>query len=115
MSDLHAAIEHFENSPALRREFAYTLQAMKDARDALEQAQIKAAQQLEMQNALVRLRDEQRQRIEQLEAALNWIGDAHIDDMTKIMDYARESAQSTGGTLLDDGEGQAAALSEIDR
>ena len=35
MSDLHAAIEHFENSPALRREFAYTLQAMKDARDAL--------------------------------------------------------------------------------
>ena len=39
MSDLHAAIEHFENSPALRREFAYTLQAMKDARDALEQAQ----------------------------------------------------------------------------
>ncbi len=38
MSDLHAAIEHFENSPGLRREFAYTLQAMKDARDALEQA-----------------------------------------------------------------------------
>ena len=39
MSDLHAAIEHFENNPALRREFSYTLQAMKDARDALEQAQ----------------------------------------------------------------------------
>ena len=40
MSDLHAAIEHFENSPALRREFAYTLQAMKDARNALEQKDV---------------------------------------------------------------------------
>ncbi|KKK57414.1 hypothetical protein LCGC14_3054700 [marine sediment metagenome] len=39
---------------------------------------------------------ESQKRIEQLEAALNWIGDAHIDDMTEIMDYARESVQSAG-------------------
>ena len=39
---------------------------------------------------------ELRERIEQLETALNWIGDAHIDDMTEIIDYARESAQSAG-------------------
>ena len=37
---------------------------------ALEQAQIKVAHQLEMQNALVLLRDEYAKRIRELEAAL---------------------------------------------
>ena len=35
-------------------------------------------------------------RIEQLEAALTWIGDGHIDDVTEIMDYARKSSGSAG-------------------
>ena len=49
-----------------------------------------------------------RERIEQLETALNWIGDAHIDDMTEIIDYARESAQTAGDTRLEqiDREGE---------
>jgi len=74
MSDLHAAIEHFENNPALRREFAYTLQAMKDARDALVQKQTVIDEMLESldeakftEPELRAKLDKQRQRIEQLE------------------------------------------------
>lgn len=38
---------------------------------------------------------EQGSRLHNALEALNWIGDAHIDDVTDIMDYARKAAQQS--------------------
>ncbi len=67
----------------------------KRAAFALEQAQIKAAQQLEMQNALVRLRDEQKQRIEQFTDALDHIMRVYrnTDVQTKRLLWIEKRAQ----------------------
>jgi len=81
MSDLHAAIEHFENSPALSREFAYTLQAMKDARDALEQAQFACRHNADYIKELDDARKQGVERIKQLEAALNEIAHGTVNGM----------------------------------
>ena len=64
--------------------------------DALGQLQGKLDCSVAIEKGAVRALSTAAERIEQLEAALNWIGDAHIDDMTEIMDYARESAQFAG-------------------
>ena len=116
MSDLHAAIEHFENSPALRREFAYTLQAMKDARDALEQAQetndFQASTITDLMESLDEAKydepelraklDKQRQQIKQLKK--------EIDDFSDYRALKREQIARLQSQLADVASYESAAL-----
>ena len=81
MDDLHTAIEHFENNSGLRQEFSFTLQAMKDARDAFEASETKIEiDKITMDNFLGQIKqleskaEAQQKVIEQLESAIRqWL------------------------------------------